>query len=111
MQDKFNDYRTFFSIGDVAKMFNVNTSLIRFWEKEFSIINPKKNKNGVRIFTRKDIESIDLVYNLVKIQKMTLEGARKKILSERKNSFNKFDVIQTLQNIKDELIKINDTLK
>ena len=58
--------KLYYSIGEVSKMFNVNTSLIRFWEKEFDIIKPKKNKKGNRFFTKLDINNIQLIYHLVK---------------------------------------------
>ena len=69
--------KLYYSIGEVAEMFDVNTSLIRFWDKEFDIINPKKNKKGNRLFTPKDIKNFNRIYDLVKNQGFTLEGARK----------------------------------
>ena len=71
--------KLYYSIGEVADMFNVNTSLIRFWEKEFDVIKPKKNKKGNRFFTIQDIENIKLIYHLVKERGMTLSGAKKKL--------------------------------
>ena len=69
--------KLYYSIGEVAKMFDVNSSLIRFWEKEFPAIQPKKNKKGNRLFSPKDILIIDKVYDLVKMKGYTLEGAKK----------------------------------
>lgn len=69
--------KLYYSIGEVAAIFEVNTSLIRFWEKEFSIIQPKKNKKGNRLFTVKDIEHFNKIYQLVKMEGYTLEGAKK----------------------------------
>lgn len=69
--------KLYYSIGEVSKMFNVNTSLIRFWEKEFDIIKPKKNKKGNRFFTKQDINNIQLIYHLVKDKGMTLSGAKR----------------------------------
>ena len=69
--------KLFYSIGEVAKMFNVNTSLIRYWEKEFAVIKPKKNAKGNRLFTKKDIENFHKIYYLVKERGMTLPGAKK----------------------------------
>lgn len=69
--------KLYYSIGEVADMFEVNTSLIRFWEKEFPSIQPKKNKKGNRSFTPKEIEKIDRIYTLVKEQGYTLDGAKK----------------------------------
>ena len=68
--------KLYYTIGEVAEMFNVNTSLIRFWEKEFTIIQPKKNKKGNRLFTPKDILNFNKIYHLVKEQGFTLEGAK-----------------------------------
>ena len=75
--------KLYYSIGEVAELFDVNTSLIRFWEKEFTAIKPKKNNKGNRLFTVKDIVTIDRIYELVKEEGHTLDGARKS-LRERK---------------------------
>ena len=74
--------KLYYTIGEVADMFKVNTSLIRFWEKEFAIIQPKKNKKGNRLFTPKDIANLDRIYDLVKIKGHTLEGAKKALKSK-----------------------------
>lgn len=71
--------KLYYTIGEVAQLFDVNTSLIRFWEKEFSAIKPKKNNKGNRLFTVKDIITIDQIYELVKVQGHTLDGARKSL--------------------------------
>ena len=68
--------KLYYSIGEVAKAFDVNTSLIRFWEKEFPILKPKKNKKGNRFFSQEDIKNLKLIYHLVKERGYTLEGAR-----------------------------------
>ena len=81
--------KIYHSIGEVADLFQVNKSLIRFWEKEFSIIKPKKNKKGNRYFTKNDIENLHLIYHLVKERKYTLDGARKKIRENKSESTNK----------------------
>jgi DNA-binding transcriptional MerR regulator len=70
--------KLFYKIGEVAEMFDVNVSLIRFWEKEFDILKPKKNKKGNRLFTKKDIDNLKIVYHLVKERGFTLEGAKQK---------------------------------
>ncbi len=77
--------KLYYTIGEVAQLFEVNTSLIRFWEKEFTAIKPKKNNKGNRLFTVKDIITIDRIYELVKIEGHTLDGARK-ALRERKST-------------------------
>jgi DNA-binding transcriptional MerR regulator len=102
--------KLYYSIGEVADMFDVNTSLIRFWEKEFDIIKPKKNKKGNRLFTRQDIENFHLIYNLVKERGMTLKGAQKKLKENREDTINNFEVVKTLTNIKEMLNEIKESL-
>ena len=92
--------KLFYSIGEVAKMFNVNTSLIRFWEKEFDIIKPKKNKKGNRLFTKKDIDNFHIIYHLVKENGMTLNGAKKKMKENKEDTEHNFEIIRSLENIK-----------
>ena len=93
-----------------SEMFDVNASLIRFWEKEFEIIKPKKNAKGNRLFTVKDIQNFKLIYHLVKEQKLTLDGARKK-LKENKESINHdMNVIDRLKSIKQQLLDIKEAL-
>jgi DNA-binding transcriptional MerR regulator len=75
--------KSFFSIGEVAKMFNVNTSLIRFWEKEFEELKPFKNKKGTRYFTKEDIKTFQTIFYLVKEKGYTLQGAKEKLKSDR----------------------------
>jgi len=102
--------KLYYSIGEVAAMFNVNPSLIRFWEKEFDIIKPKKNKKGNRFFTVQDIENFRLIYHLVKEKGLTLQGARKKIRENREDTNNNFEVIKTLNDIKTLLLEIRESL-
>lgn len=106
--------KLYYSIGEVAEMFHVNTSLIRFWEKEFKQIQPKKSKNGNRLFTPKDIENFNKIYHLVKTNGFTLEGA-KKALKEKKlvhqpeteKQPNNEELISRLENIKSVLLQLN----
>jgi len=102
--------KLYYSIGEVAKMFGVNTSLIRFWEKEFDIIKPKKNKKGNRFFTVQDIENIKLIYHLVKERGMTLSGAKKKLKDNKEDAYNNFEVIQSLTEIKKMLLELKDSM-
>lgn len=102
--------KVFYTIGEVAEMFHVNTSLIRYWEKEFDIIKPKKNKKGNRLFTPRDVENFHLIYHLVKEKGMTLKGARKKLRENREDAVNNFQVIESLQKIRKMLIDIRDSL-
>lgn len=102
--------KLFYSIGEVSKMFNVNASLIRYWENEFDIIKPKKNKKGNRLFTKSDIGNLKIIYLLVKERGMTLEGAKKKMKENKEDTLNNYEVIETLNNIKGMLLKVRDTM-
>jgi DNA-binding transcriptional MerR regulator len=103
--------KLFYPIGEVAEMFDVKTSLIRFWEKEFDIIAPSKNKKGNRLFTKKDIENFKLIFHLVKEKGYTLQGAKDELKGSSKqlNKSNS-EVISKLKQIKNELIKIKNSL-
>ncbi len=102
--------RLYYTIGEVAEMFDVNTSLIRYWEKEFDIIRPKKNKKGNRLFTPKDIENFHIIYHLVKERGMTLKGARKKLRENRQETIDNFEIVRILQNIRKALTEIRDQM-
>ncbi|MCB9224753.1 MAG: MerR family transcriptional regulator [Crocinitomicaceae bacterium] len=102
--------KLYYTIGEVAEMFDVNTSLIRFWEKEFSVIKPKKNKKGNRLFTTKDIENIRKIYHLVKEEGYTLEGAKSQLKSTKADVSDNQGIIEKLKAIKSELNKIHDRL-
>lgn len=100
--------KKYFSIGEVANKLNVNTSQIRFWEKEFEILNPKKNKSGSRKYTVKDIEIIEKIYRLLKDDKFTIDGARKEII--KKNYKSESDIINHLRKIKEKLLSLKERL-
>jgi DNA-binding transcriptional MerR regulator len=102
--------KLYFSIGEVAEMFDVNTSLIRFWEKEFDIIKPKKNKKGNRFFTKNDIENFHIIYHLVKERGMTLKGAKQKLKENREDTLHNFEIVKSLQDIRSMLLDIKDEL-
>ena len=91
-------------------MFDVNTSLIRFWEKEFDIIKPKKNKKGNRLFTQKDIDNFHVIYHLVKERGFTLEGAKNKLKSNREETIDHADIVKRLQNIRGFLVDLKEHL-
>ena len=99
-----------YSIGEVAQMFQVKTSLIRFWEKEFDILKPYKNKKGDRFFSPKDIENIKTIFHLVKERGFTLEGARKKLKSNGSDSIDTVEIAKSLQKIKAFLIDLRNDL-
>ncbi len=103
--------KLFYSIGEVAQMFNVNTSLIRFWEKEFDVISPSKNKKGNRLFTKKDIGNFKLIFHYVKEKGHTLQGAKDKLKSgvQETDKVN-VTVIDKLKDIKNKLLDIKTSL-
>lgn len=110
---KFNTLdpeKHYYSIGEVADYFEVNSSLIRFWEKEFDIIQPKKNRKGNRFFTKQDIENLQTIYHLVKERGFTLEGAKKKLKENKTDAVDTLEVIRHLKNLKEELLKIKNAL-
>lgn len=100
--------KLYYSIGEVAEMFKVNTSLIRFWEKEFSIIKPKKNKKGNRLFTRADVDNFHVIFHLVKERGFTLDGAKKKLKENKEDTVRNAEVVNRLKNIKKYLIELRD---
>jgi len=102
--------KRYYGIGEVAKAFDVNTSLIRFWEKEFDVLQPKKNAKGNRKFTPDDIRNLELIYHLVKERGFTLEGAKTHLKENRHKTLNNYEIIRKLERVKAELIKIKDQL-
>ncbi len=102
--------KKYYSIGEVADMFKVAASLIRYWEGEFDIIRPKKDKKGNRRYTKDDIQKIRYVYHLVKEKGYTLQGAQEVIASGKQQGFDKVAAVQKLQEIKDFLINLKHEL-
>ncbi len=103
--------KLFYSIGEVAAIFDVNESLLRFWEKEFDSIKPKKNSKGTRSYTKEDIEDIRLIYHLVKEKGMTLVGAKKRIKEEKRTVTAQVEVVDRLKKIKEELLVMKSELE
>ncbi|RPG58462.1 MAG: MerR family transcriptional regulator [Flavobacteriales bacterium TMED191] len=103
--------KLYYSIGEVAKKLNVNNSLIRFWEKEFDIIKPKKNSRGNRIFTKNDLDNIFLIHHLLKEKKFTIAGAKKKIRENKHGIKKNYEIIQNLKKIRHQLVDIREELK
>jgi DNA-binding transcriptional MerR regulator len=99
-----------FRIGEVADMFDVKTSLIRFWEKEFDIIKPKKNSKGNRLFTKADIENFHLIFHLVKERGFTLEGAKNKLKTNRDETVKNAEIALKLKEIRSFLVEIKEAL-
>lgn len=102
--------KMFYSIGEVANMFDVNTSLIRYWESEFTIIKPKKNKKGNRLFTKTDVENLKIIYHLVKERGFTLDGAKKKLRENKNDTVNEMEIIDRLNHIKSFLLDLKASL-
>lgn len=102
--------KRYYRIGEVAKAFNVNASLIRFWDKEFDAIKPKKNNKGNRLFTQEDISNLQMIYHLVKEKGFTLEGARMKLKSKPEKIKDNHSIISRLEAIKAELSLIKNQL-
>ncbi|AZJ34036.1 MerR family transcriptional regulator [Tenacibaculum singaporense] len=102
--------KRYYKIGEVAKAFGVNSSLIRFWDKEFEIINPKKNAKGDRLFTQEDVKNFKIIYNLVKERGFTLDGAKQKLKKNPEGVLNNQEIISRLETVKAELIKIKNQL-
>ena len=102
--------KRYYGIGEVAKAFGVNTSLVRFWEKEFDVLKPKKNAKGNRKFTPEDIKNLKFIYHLVKERGFTLEGAKTHLREEKKQALNNFEIISKLEDVKNQLTKIKEHL-
>ena len=98
--------KLYYGIGEVSKAFNVNASLIRYWEKEFDELNPKKNSKGTRRYSSVDIEKLQIIHHLVKEKGYTLEGAKEQLKTLNKN----FEIIKKLEKIKSTLINIKKEL-
>ena len=102
--------KVYYTIGEVSDLFEVNPSLIRFWEKEFDIIKPQKNKKGNRLFTRQDLDNLKIIYHLVKERGYTLQGAREKIKQNKEGIEKNVEIIDSLQQIRQYLLDIKAEL-
>ncbi|WP_121964167.1 MerR family transcriptional regulator [Myroides sp. N17-2] len=102
--------KRYYSIGELAKAFDVNASLLRFWEKEFDIIKPRKNAKGNRMFTPQDVQNLQLIYHLVKERGFTLDGAKEHMKKNAKDIMDNFEIIQKLEGIKATLLSIKNEL-
>ncbi len=103
--------KIYYSIGEVAEQFNVAPSLIRFWESEFDIIQPKKNRKGNRQFTKEDIENVRLIYHLVKEKGFTLQGAKEMLKHDSSEVKDKMEMLDSLKKIRHFLIELRDKLQ
>ena len=102
--------KLYYSIGEVAEMLDVNTSLIRFWEKEFIILKPKKNKKGNRQFTNEDLANLRMIYHLVKERGYTLQGAKEKLKGGRATAKKEVEIVESLSRLKEFLLDIKSQL-
>lgn len=100
--------KLYFSISEVAQMFDINESTLRFWEKEFDIISPRKTAKGTRFYKQEDIESIRLIFHLVKERGMTLAGARMKLKENPENTIRQEEIVNKLKLIKEELVAMKE---
>ena len=102
--------KKYYTIGEVASIFGVATSLIRFWQNEFDIINPQKNKNGNRQFTKDDIENLKIVYHLVKEKGHTLQGAKEIIKLNKNKAVGKLEALESLKKVREFLLELKKHL-
>ena len=102
--------KLYYSIGEVAQKFDVNVSLLRYWEKEFDILKPKKNKKGNRLFTKIDMDNIEVIYHLVKERGFTLEGAKKKLSENKSDTVENMEIVNRLKKIKEFLLNLSSEL-
>ncbi|WP_240155001.1 MerR family transcriptional regulator [Chitinophaga sp. Cy-1792] len=108
--DKLVLDKQYYSISEVATMFKVNTSLVRYWENEFDILQPKKNRKGDRLFRQEDIHSLKLIYHLLRERKYTIEGAKQKLKEDRKLAARNFEMVQALLKVRGFLTELKDQL-
>lgn len=108
MHVELSSEKMYFSIGELARAFDVNASLIRFWDKEFDILKPKKNSKGNRQFTQEDVKNLKLIYHLVKERGFTLEGAKTHLKEGQKKTLDKFEIISKLEAVKAQLLSIKN---
>ena len=102
--------KRYYGIGELAKAFDVNASLIRFWDKEFDEINPKKNAKGDRMFRPDDVKVLQMIYHLVKERGFTLEGAKIHLKEGKKKTLDNFEIISKLEGIKNQLLEMKKGL-
>ena len=104
------ELKLYYSIAEVADMFGVNASLLRFWEKEFPQISPRTTGRGIRQYRKEDVETIGLIYHLVKERGMTLPGARQRMKDNKENTLRNFEIVDRLKAIREELLSMKRAL-
>lgn len=108
MKDNLN--KKFYKIGDVAEILNIPTSTLRFWEKEFTVIKPKRNAKNIRVYTAKDIETIKMIYYLLKEKGLKLDAAQAMIKRNRDGVSKQWEVVDRLKQVKEQLIQLDNAL-
>lgn len=108
MEDKLN--KKYYRIGDVAEILNIPTSTLRFWEKEFTVIKPKRNAKNIRVYTVKDIETIKMIYYLVKEKGLKLDAAQAMIKRNRDGISKQHEVVERLKTMREQLLKLDSAL-
>jgi DNA-binding transcriptional MerR regulator len=106
MKKKDKDTKLYYSIGEVAQMFHVKESTLRFWEKQFDSISPRTNAKGVRFYKQEDIDHIRLIHYLVKEQRLTLAGAREKLKVNKDSVTRQEEIVNKLKLIKEKLLSL-----
>ncbi len=102
--------KLYYSIGEVAEMLNIPVSTVRFWENEFNILKPMKNKKGNRLFTAGDIKNLRIIHHLLKEEGMTLAGVKKRLSGKWDETDYKYEINESLQRIKSVLLDIRDNI-
>jgi DNA-binding transcriptional MerR regulator len=102
--------KLYYSIGEVAEIFSVAPSLIRFWETEFDVIKPKKNRKGNRQFTKEDIDNVRTIYHLVKEKGFTLQGAKEMLRNDNESVRDKMELLESLRNVRSFLLELKEKL-
>ena len=108
--DTQNLDKLYYTIGEVAEMFDVSRSLLRYWENEFSFLTPRKNRKGDRLFTKENITQIQIIYNLVKVRGFTLEGAKQELKKEKSNLTDQFNLVDRIKSIHNRLKNLDEKL-
>lgn len=102
--------KLFYTIGEVSRMLGVETSTVRFWEKEFSVIKPHRNAKGNRLFTANDVNNLKTIFHLLKERRMTLEGAKKVMKDKRDETTKNSELVNRLKNLRSILVQLRDSM-
>ena len=110
MEEAKTTGKYYYSIGEVADMFGVNTSMIRYWEKEFDVLRPRKNKKGNRLFTERDVRYVHVIYHLLKVKGYTLAGAKMALKEKFSDYEERIVMLETLEKTRGFLLDLDKTL-